>query len=139
VFKLLQYRITGDAAGRITERNWSVVKEPFADYVIDFLTRDHIPDLQDKILKRVVHSPEDIETMLSSALQGTNSHGAFVPYQIGAMRPIPEMGHYQSPVANVYLCGSGSHPGPGVTMAPGRNAARLIYGALGIEFTEKKK
>jgi phytoene dehydrogenase-like protein len=73
--------------------------------------------------------------MMPSAPRGTNTHGAFVPYQMGAMRPIPEMGNYKSPVTNVYLCGSGSHPGPGVTMAPGRNAAQVIYQDLGLDFT----
>jgi len=61
-------------------------------------------------------------------------NGAFVAYQVDAMRPIPEMGRYRSPVANVYLCGSGSHPGPGVTLAPGRNAAQAIYRDLGLNF-----
>ena len=72
--------------------------------------------------------------MLPSALEGTNSHGAFLPYQVGSMRPIPELGGYRSPISNVYLCGSGSHPGPGVTMAPGRNAAQVIYRDLGLNF-----
>ena len=134
VVQPVPYGIKGDAASGIKGKDWSEVKEPFADRVIDLLTRNYIPDLKDKIVKRVVHSPQDIEKLLPSALQGTNSHGAFVPYQIGAMRPIPEMGNYRSPVTNVYLCGSGSHPGPGVTMAPGRNAAQIIYRDLGIDF-----
>jgi beta-carotene ketolase (CrtO type) len=50
------------------------------------------------------------------------------------MRPIPEIGDYRSPVENVYLCGSGSHPGPGVSMAPGRNAAETILSDLGLDF-----
>jgi beta-carotene ketolase (CrtO type) len=50
------------------------------------------------------------------------------------MRPIPEMGHYRSPVTNVYLCGSGSHPGPGVSMGPGRNAAEAICLDLDLDF-----
>ena len=54
------------------------------------------------------------------------SIGAFLPYQIGAMRPIPEFGSYRSPVCNLYLCGASRHPGSGVTMAPGRNAAKAI-------------
>lgn len=134
VVQPVPYVIKGDAAGLIAGRNWSEVKEPFADRVIELLYRNYIPDLLDNLLKRVVHSPEDLERRLPSALHGTNNHGAFVPYQIGAMRPIPEMGNYRSPVPNVYLCGSGSHPGPGVTMAPGRNAARIIYRDLGLDF-----
>jgi phytoene dehydrogenase-like protein len=54
--------------------------------------------------------------------------------QQGARRPIPETGRYKSPVSNVYLCGSGSHPGGGVSMAPGRNAARVICHDLALPF-----
>jgi beta-carotene ketolase (CrtO type) len=136
VVQPVPYVIKGDAAGRISGRNWNDVKEPFADRVIELATRNYIPDLRDRIVKRVVHSPQDIERMLPSALEGTNSHGAFVPYQVGPMRPISEMGNYRAPIANVYLCGSGSHPGPGVTMAPGRNAAHVICRDLGFAFTE---
>jgi phytoene dehydrogenase-like protein len=46
------------------------------------------------------------------------------------MRPIPELGRYRTPVPNVYLCASGSHPGGGVSMAPGRNAAHEILADL---------
>jgi beta-carotene ketolase (CrtO type) len=60
---------------------------------------------------------------------------AFLPYQSGSQRPIPELGQYKTPVPNVYLCSSGSHPGPGVSMAPGRNAAQVIFGDLGLDFT----
>jgi len=42
----------------------------------------------------------------------------------------------RSLVENVYLCGSGSHPGPGVSMAPGRNAAETIFSDLGLDFGE---
>jgi phytoene dehydrogenase-like protein len=57
-----------------------------------------------------------------------------VPYQSGAMRPTPDFAGYRSPVENVYLCGSGSHPGAGVSMAPGRNAAQVICRDLGLDF-----
>lgn len=126
------YEIKGDADGSIKENDWSLVKEAFADRVIDFMEKYYIQDLSNSILKRVVYSPSDIENTIPSAIQGTNMHGAILPYQMGAMRPIPEMGMYKSPIRNVYLCGSGSHPGPGVTMAPGRNAAYTIYRDFGI-------
>lgn len=134
VIQPIPYHIKGDAAGQIKGTDWDDVQEPFADRVIDHLTRQYIPGLSESILKRVVHSPVDIERLLPSALEGTNTHGAFLPYQVGGMRPIPELGGYRSPVSNVYLCGSGSHPGPGITMAPGRNAAQVIYDDLGINF-----
>ena len=136
ILQPVPYTIKGDATGKVSGRNWDKAKEPFADYVIDLITRDYIPNLKENILKRVVHSPKDIEELMPSAPRGTITHGAFVPYQSGSMRPIPEMGNYRSPIANVYLCGSGSHPGAGVTMAPGRNAAQIIYQDLQLDFTK---
>ena len=136
VVQPVPYVIKGDMAGKIKGTGWNEVKELFADRVVDMITRHYIPGFRDRIVKRVVHSPQDIESLLPSAIQGTITHGAFLPYQIGAMRPIPELGNYRSPVLNVYLCGSGSHPGPGVTMAPGRNAAKIIYQDLGLDFRE---
>jgi beta-carotene ketolase (CrtO type) len=130
------YEIRGDATGRISGREWDDVKEAYADYLIDTITADYMPDLKAKLLKREVHSPLDLERKLSSAVHGTICHGAMLPYQTGSMRPIPEMGQYRTPVENVYLCGSGSHPGPGVSMGPGRNAAREICSDLNLEFRE---
>jgi len=128
------YEIAGDATGQIQERDWDAAKEGYADYLIDRITAEYMPDLEEKLLKRVAHSPLDLERKLSSAVHGTICHGAMLPYQTGSMRPIPEMGNYLSPVENVYLCGSGSHPGPGVSMAPGRNAAQAICSDLGLDF-----
>jgi len=124
------YRITGDATGKIGARTWEQAKEPYADHIIDMITDTYAHNFKNLILKRVVHSPEDMERIIPSAVRGTVAHGAFVPYQMGSMRPIPELGNYRTPVPNVYLCGSGSHPGAGVSMAPGRNAARLILADL---------
>ena len=126
------YEIRGDATGKILGRTWEEVKEPYADYIIDYLTSTYAPTLKGSILKRVVHSPVDIERLMVSAVRGTVTHGAFVPYQLGSQRPVPELSQYRSPVPNVYLCGAGSHPGGGITMAPGRSASRVIL-------TETKK
>jgi phytoene dehydrogenase-like protein len=53
-------------------------------------------------------------------------HGRLDPDQIWSMRPHPDAAQYRTPVANLYLCGSGTHPGGGVTGVPGHNAARRI-------------
>lgn len=132
--KCVPYEIVGDAARKISARTWDTAKEQYADRVIDLLNEHYVPNLKASILKRVVHSPVDQEHMVSTAVHGTELQGAFVPYQTGAMRPIPELGQYRTPVSNVYLCGSGSHPGPGVSFMPGRNAARIIFGDLGLDF-----
>ena len=129
------YVITGDATGKIPARTWDEAREPYADYLIDLITANYIPDLKAKILKRVAHSPVDISRKIISAVRGTLGQGAFLPYQSGSLRPIPELGQYRTPVPNVYLCSSGSHPGPGVSMAPGRNAAQVIFADLGLDFT----
>ncbi len=104
--------------------DWDAVKEAYADRVIALLQEHYIENLS--VLSRVVHSPLDQERHISSAVRGTELQGAFVPYQSGPMRPIPELAQYRTPVPNVYLCCSGSHPGPGVSFMPGRNAARVI-------------
>jgi beta-carotene ketolase (CrtO type) len=124
------YHIKGDATGKIKARTWEEAKEPYADHLIDLLTTDYIPNLKSLILKRVVHSPVDVERRIPSAVRGSVTHGAFLPYQAGALRPSPELGYYRTPVDNVYLCASGSHPGGGVSMAPGRNAAQVILADL---------
>ena len=127
----MPYHIRGDAGGDIAARDWSEAKQPYADRIIDMLNRDYIPNLKSSIIARVVHSPIDQENKVSTAVGGTNAHGATPPYQIGAMRPIAELGQYRAPVKNLYLCGAGSFPCPGISFMPGRNAAQVILGDLG--------
>jgi phytoene dehydrogenase-like protein len=124
------YEIKGDSAGKIRGRTWDEVKEAYADRLIDLITEAYAPNLRDRILKRVVHSPIDMEHANPSAVRGTVTHGASLPYQSGSLRPLAELGQYRTPVSNVYLCGSGSHPGGGISMAPGRNAAHVILADL---------
>jgi phytoene dehydrogenase-like protein len=128
------YEIRGDATEQVGVGSWDDVREAYADYLIELIAGSYLPDLQDRILARTVHSPLDIERKLSSAVRGTIPHGAMTPYQSGALRPTPDFAGYRSPVGNVYLCGSGSYPGAGVSMAPGRNAAQVIYSDLGLDF-----
>ena len=118
----------------LADRTWADAKETYADHVVELLTRHYVPNFAVSLTDRVVHSPEDQQALVSSAVHGTELQGAFVPYQSGALRPIPELGRYRVPNTNVYLCGSGSHPGPGVSFMPGRNAAQVIYEDLGLDF-----
>ncbi|WP_419913874.1 phytoene desaturase family protein [Hoeflea sp.] len=129
------YEIKGDAGGTISARTWQDAKEPFIDRVIARIERDYMPGLSQQIVGRAIQSPVDFEELLPSCHNGTVTHGSMMAYQMGAMRPIPELGGYRTPVSNVYLCGSGSHPGGGISMLPGRNAAREIYRDLGIDFS----
>lgn len=119
---------------RADGRSWDDTDEAYADHIVDWLDRTALPGLRNKITDRAVHSPLNLERRIPSSVHGTHQHGAFVPYQHGAMRPIPEMGQFRSTVPNVYLCGAGSHPGSGVSMGPGHNAARAVCDDLGLSF-----
>jgi len=68
------YVITGDATGKIAARTWDEAREPYADYLIELITANYIPDLKAKILKRVAHSPVDISRKIISAVRGTLGH-----------------------------------------------------------------
>ena len=83
---------------------------------------------------RAVYSPIDFEKKPTTSIYGTLSCDSVVPYQILSRRPIPELGCYRTPIHNIYMCGAGSHPGPGVSMAPGRNAAQVIFADLNLDF-----
>ena len=58
-----------------------------------------------------------------------------MPYQTKSMRPISHLCNYKVPsIGNVYLCGTGSHPGPGVSKGSERNAAQIILANVGLDF-----
>lgn len=111
--------------------DWNAERSRYAQSVIDQLAAGPIPDLKQKILASVVMSPVDYAADCVSAIDGTVGHGAVVPYQEGAMRPTFELGQYRGPVRSLYLCGGGSHPGPGVSMMPGRNASQAVLADAG--------
>jgi beta-carotene ketolase (CrtO type) len=93
----------------------------------------NVPNLKDVIIKKVAFSPIDYEKRPINSIRGTLSCGAVLPYQSGWMGPFPQLGNYKIP-SNIYLCGSASHPGPGVSKASGRNAAQVILTDLGFDF-----
>jgi phytoene dehydrogenase-like protein len=116
--------------------DWDHVGTKYGDHVVDMINDKYIRNLKQIILKRVIYSPIDFEKRPSTAVYGTLSCGALVPYQTSSMRPIPELGRYKTSIHNIYMCGAGSHPGPGVSMAPGRNAAQIILADLNVDFNK---
>jgi phytoene dehydrogenase-like protein len=72
-----------------------------------------------------VLAPKDIEERYG-LLGGNIMQGELAPDQLFSFRPIPNAGDYRSPVAGLYLCGAGTHPGGGVMGVPGRNAATVV-------------
>lgn len=105
-------------------RSWSnpAEKEAFADVVIETVTR-HAPNFGRSVIGRQVLSPLDLEHRFG-LIDGDIFHGQLGPGQLFSLRPVLGHANYRLPVPGLYLCGSGAHPGGGVTGVPGRNAAR---------------
>jgi phytoene dehydrogenase-like protein len=104
--------------------DWDEIREPAADLVIDTVTR-YAPNFRDAVLGRKILSPLDLERDFGLT-GGDIFHGALTLDQIWSARPVLGHADYRSPVARLYLCGAGTHPGGGVSGLPGHNAAREI-------------
>jgi phytoene dehydrogenase-like protein len=77
-----------------------------------------------------VLSPLDLERTFG-LVGGDIMHGALSLDQLFSARPVLGHGDYRTPIAGLYMCGSGTHPGGGVTGAPGHNAAHVVKKDLG--------
>ena len=105
-------------------RSWDDEREAAADHIVDTVTQ-HAPNFKRAIVARQIHSPLDLERKFG-LVGGDIFHGHMSLDQLWAARPVLGHGDYRSPVRGLYMCGSGTHPGGGVTGAPGHNAAREI-------------
>jgi phytoene dehydrogenase-like protein len=105
-------------------RSWNDHREQAADVAIAAMN-EYAPNFAASIIARQVLTPLDLERDFG-LVGGDIFHGALHLDQIFAMRPLPQYADYRTPVPGLYLCGSGAHPGGGVTGIPGRNAAREI-------------
>lgn len=105
-------------------KNWDDVKEDVADLIIDTMN-ERAPNFKASVVGRQINSPLDIERKLGM-LGGDIFHGALHLDQLYSMRPAPGYADYRSPISGLYMCGSGTHPGGGVSGLPGHNAAREI-------------
>ena len=100
----------------------------FADLVIDTIGR-HAPNFRASVIARQVLSPMDLERRFG-LVDGDIFHGQLTLDQLYSARPVLGHADYRMPVPSLYLCGSGAHPGGGVTGGPGANAAREILADL---------
>ena len=105
-------------------QTWDDRRDEAADRIIDTVTR-HAPNFRRSIIARQVLSPLDLEREFG-LVGGDIMHGRLSLDQLFAARPVLGYADYRSPLKGLYLCGSGAHPGGGVTGAPGHNAAREI-------------
>jgi phytoene dehydrogenase-like protein len=106
------------------EGGWDRHRETFADLAIRTVDR-HAPNFAASVLGRQILSPLDMEREYG-LLGGDIFHGALGLDQLFSARPLLGQANYRGAVPGLYLCGSGTHPGGGVTGLPGRNAAREI-------------
>ena len=105
-------------------RSWDDVREQVADHIIDTVS-EHAPNFKASVIARQIHSPLDLERKFG-LIGGDIFHGAMSLDQLWAARPVLGHGDYRGPIKGLYMCGSGTHPGGGVTGAPGHNAAQVI-------------
>jgi phytoene dehydrogenase-like protein len=105
-------------------RSWDEHREEVADLMIDTVER-YAPGFKASVVGRQVLSPLDLERIFGLT-GGDIFHGALTLDQLFSARPMLGYADYRGPIAGLYHCGSGAHPGGGVTGAPGHNAAQAI-------------
>jgi phytoene dehydrogenase-like protein len=110
-------------------RSWDTVREQVADLAIDTVTR-YAPNFKAAVVGRQILTPLDLERTFGLT-DGDIMHGHLSLDQLWAARPTLGYGSYRTPIAGLYLCGAGTHPGGGVSGLPGRNAARAVLGDRG--------
>jgi phytoene dehydrogenase-like protein len=107
-------------------RSWDDHREEVADLMIATVDK-YAPGFAASVIGRQVLSPLDLERQFG-LLGGDIFHGALTLNQLFSARPMLGHADYRGPLRGLYHCGSGAHPGGGVTGAPGHNAARVILG-----------
>jgi phytoene dehydrogenase-like protein len=104
--------------------SWDAHREAVADLMIDTVD-SYAPNFKAAVLGRQIMSPLDLERTFG-LVGGDIFHGALSLDQMFSARPMLGHGNYRGPLQGLYMCGAGTHPGGGVTGAPGHNAAREI-------------
>ncbi len=109
---------------KLREGTWDEKREAFGDTVIDTIA-EHAPNLKNIIIGRQVLTPLDLEREFGLT-EGNIFQGELTLEQLFFLRPVPGWAEYRTPIKNLYMCGSATHPGGGIMGAPGRLAAMEI-------------
>jgi phytoene dehydrogenase-like protein len=109
------YKLKGD---------WEAQRSALGDTVVNALAQ-HAPDLPGLVLEGQIITPKDLEDTYGLTA-GQIFHGELALDQFFTMRPLLDWARYRTPIGKLYLCGSGTHPGAGLTGRSGFNAAREI-------------
>lgn len=109
---------------RLKGSTWDDQRVALADTVVKTLTQ-YAPNLPELILHHGIITPQDLEDNFGLT-GGHIFHGEMALDQFFTMRPLLDWARYRTPIRNLYLCGSGTHPGDGLTGGSGANAAKEI-------------
>jgi phytoene dehydrogenase-like protein len=109
---------------KLKEGTWEEKREAFGDTVVNTLG-EFAPNIKDIIVGRQVLTPLDMEREFGLT-EGNIFQGELSLEQLFFLRPVPGWAQYRTPIKNLYLCGSATHPGGGIMGAPGRLAAVKI-------------
>jgi phytoene dehydrogenase-like protein len=104
--------------------NWEDQRKALGQTVVQTLAQ-YSPDLPEMILTHQIITPQDLEDVYGLT-GGQIFHGDLALDQFFTMRPLLDWARYRTPIQDLYLCGSGTHPGAGLTGGSGANAAREI-------------
>src|ERR1700731_818603 len=99
-------------------------REAFGDTVVETISH-HEPNIKNLIVGRQVLTPLDLEREFGLT-QGNIFQGELSLEQLFFLRPVPGWAYYRTPIDNLYMCGSATHPGGGIMGAPGRIASQVI-------------
>ena len=109
---------------KLKECDWDSQRSALGDVIVNTLAQ-YAPNLPGLVLDGQIITPKDLEE--NYGLTGGHIfHGELALDQFFTMRPLLDWARYRTPIENLYLCGSGTHPGDGLTGASGANAAREI-------------
>ncbi len=110
-------------------RDWDAEEDQAANAIIDTVEA-HAPGFRASILGRQVLSPKGLERTFG-LVGGDIMHGNMTIDQLWSARPMLGYGDYRGPIGGLYMCGAGTHPGGGVTGAPGHNCAHVVLADKG--------
>jgi len=108
----------------LQQGSWDEKRELLGDRVVKKIA-EYAPNVPNAIITRQVLTPLDLERTYGLT-EGNIFHGDLRLEQLFFMRPVPGWSQYRTPIDGLYLCGAGTHPGGGVTGAPGHNAAQQV-------------
>jgi phytoene dehydrogenase-like protein len=113
--------------------SWQEKAEGYADEVWS-TWQEYAPNLaQAKVIRRYVYPPTYIEQKLVNMVRGSFKHGAYIPTQMGYLRPSVDCSSYRTPIKNLYLGGASTYPGGMVLLANGYNVAGVVAEDLALD------